>query len=118
MLAQGDLLGAVGNTSSWVEDTVGTVDKHADKDPALGTHTVGVVDLRDSLAGRGALDAEGVGHKGDHSWNRTGSSYGMDQDMVEILVPYQYDTEVPGLKPNYKHQFTYRTKSLTLYDRR
>lgn len=116
MLAQGDLLGAVGNTSSWVEDTVDTVDKHADKVPALGTHTVGVVDLRDSLAGRAALDAEGVGHKGGHSWNKAGSSC-MDQDMVEILVPYQYDTEVPGLKPNYKHQFTYGTKPLTLNDR-
>jgi len=96
---QADLLGAAGDTPSWVEDTVGTVDKHADKDPALGTHTVAEgVDLRDSLAGR-ALDAEDVGHRGDHSWNRTGSSYDMGQDMVEILVPY-YDTEVPGLKAN------------------
>jgi hypothetical protein len=102
VLTSGDLLGAVGDTSSWAGDTVGMVDKHADKDPALGTHTVAVaVDLRDSLAGHGAQDAEGVGHRGGRSWNKADSSYGMDQDMVEILVPYQYDTEVPGLKPNY-----------------
>lgn len=47
MRIQWDHLGAVGGTSSWAEDTVDMEHKRADKGPALGTHTVAEVDLRD-----------------------------------------------------------------------
>ena len=100
MSIQGVLLGAAGDTASWAEDTVGMVDKHADKGPAC-THTVVEVDQRGLVAGHGAQGAEGVAHREDHSWSKAGSSYDRDQDRVEIPEPSPYDTEVPGLKSNY-----------------
>jgi hypothetical protein len=96
VLIQWDRLGVVGDTSSWVEDT-GMVDKHADKGPALDTHTVVVVDQRGLLVGHGDQDA---GHKVGRSWNKANSSYGTDQDMVGISVPGRCDMDAAGLKPN------------------
>jgi hypothetical protein len=84
MLVREDLLGAVGDTSSWAEDTVGMVDKHADKGRASGTHTVVAgVDQRDSLSGHGARGE--VGHRG-RSWSKADSSYDTGH-KVGILVP-------------------------------
>lgn len=58
-------------------------DKHADKGPALGTHTV-AVDQRHLMVGHGTQGAGGVGHRGSHSLNKAYSSYDI-QDKVEIL---------------------------------